>query len=568
MLLQRNPPLDHCIPPNTPHSVIQSLPTWQDNVYRAIGRPVQSDLLETCYPRFVIHPFLRPLIKQSLETLKASPEQTCFLFPSLTLAKAFRSYMCLQFPSSFSEQTDLHCVSTTVNAPPGFEVFAVLFHADQRSSAMMFWMFSGTGISTRLAENCIKRQNGDLELALGLPTEPGHEYSNYYNSHSALTSVSEAKTKVKLRYAGVGEGSSASNIRGVDDVKSSDVFLFPTGMNAIWNVHQMLQDVCESNGTGPNKLKTAQVNILYVDSYKLLDKTSSGYHFFTNETLDDLERLLEDSAVVGIFTDFPGNPHLRSADLPRLRRLADKHNIPIIIDETTGSHLNVSVLKYADIVVGSLTKVFSGFANVLGGALLLNPSSHFYPKFKAYLDANYEDDYFDADALVMELNSRGFEERLTQINRNSEALADWLFVRSKVGGMENTVIEEVFYPKYQSRENYEHCMRVVSTSGEDSTGTNQDQFQPGYSGVVALTFTSLEAAKTFYESIQCYKGTTLGTVVTLLSPFIAIAFHPSKMDWVREHGMSEALVRFSVGLEDISRILNSVEAALFAAERC
>lgn len=116
------------------------------------------------------------------------------------------------------------------------------------------------------------------------------------------------------------------------------------------------------------------LSILYVDSYKLLDTMSSGYHYFTNETVEDLERLLEDcatsdtSAVLGIFTDLPGNPTLKSADLPRLRALADKYRVPFIIDETTGCHLNVSVLPYADIVIGSLTKVFSGFANVLGGA--------------------------------------------------------------------------------------------------------------------------------------------------------------------------------------------------------
>lgn len=90
--------------------------------------------------------------------------------------------------------------------------------------------------------------------------------------------------------------------------------------------------------------------------------------------MEDLERLLEEcaasdtSAVLGIFTDFPGNPTMKSADLPRLHALGDKYHVPIIIDETAGCHLNVSVLSYADIVVGSLTKVFSGFANVLGGA--------------------------------------------------------------------------------------------------------------------------------------------------------------------------------------------------------
>ena len=104
-----------------------------------------------------------------------------------------------------------------------------------------------------------------------------------------------------------------------------------------------------------------------------LDSTSPGYHFFTNDTIDDLEHLLKECtpdrpAILGLFTDFPGNPHLLSADLPRLRSLADLYNFPLIIDETVASHLNVQVLPFVDIVVCSLTKVFSGMTNVLGGA--------------------------------------------------------------------------------------------------------------------------------------------------------------------------------------------------------
>lgn len=98
--------------------------------------------------------------------------------------------------------------------------------------------------------------------------------------------------------------------------------------------------------------------------------TTPGYQIFINEkSIDDLERLLEGgTTILALFTDVPGNPELRTADLPRLRALADLYHFPIIIDETVGHHLNVQVLPFADIVVSSLTKIFSGFANVLGGA--------------------------------------------------------------------------------------------------------------------------------------------------------------------------------------------------------
>jgi cystathionine gamma-synthase len=47
--------------------------------------------------------------------------------------------------------------------------------------------------------------------------------------------------------------------------------------------------------------------------------------------------------------------------------LADKHGFIVVVDETIGNFINVEVMTYADIVVSSLTKIFSGESNVMGG---------------------------------------------------------------------------------------------------------------------------------------------------------------------------------------------------------
>lgn len=114
-------------------------------------------------------------------------------------------------------------------------------------------------------------------------------------------------------------------------------------------------------------------SLIYNDSYIFLGLASPGYHTFTNDTIDDLEKLLKEGtpdrpAILGLFTDVPTNPQLYTADLPRLRALADLYHFPVIIDETVGHHLNIQVLPFADIVISSITKIFSGLANVLGGA--------------------------------------------------------------------------------------------------------------------------------------------------------------------------------------------------------
>ena len=70
---------------------------------------------------------------------------------------------------------------------------------------------------------------------------------------------------------------------------------------------------------------------------------------------------------LALFCEFPGNPLLKTPNLLRIRSLADQFDFAVVVDETIGNFINVHVLPYADIVVSSLTKVFTGECNVMGG---------------------------------------------------------------------------------------------------------------------------------------------------------------------------------------------------------
>ena len=116
----------------------------------------------------------------------------------------------------------------------------------------------------------------------------------------------------------------------------------------------------------------------YTDTLKILQKWGPGCHFLgygLDSDIDELSTILETESklnpstppILALFTEFPSNPLLRSANLPRLRVLADKYDFLIVIDETIGNFVNVEVLPYADILVSSLSKIFSGAANVMGG---------------------------------------------------------------------------------------------------------------------------------------------------------------------------------------------------------
>ena len=115
---------------------------------------------------------------------------------------------------------------------------------------------------------------------------------------------------------------------------------------------------------------------MYVDTVKILEKWGPGCHFFgegSEDEIDKLEILLEEESrvsshpIAALFTEIPSNPLVHSTNLPRLRALADKYDFLIVVDETIGNFLNVEPLPFCDIVVSSLTKIFSGDANVMGG---------------------------------------------------------------------------------------------------------------------------------------------------------------------------------------------------------
>ena len=81
-----------------------------------------------------------------------------------------------------------------------------------------------------------------------------------------------------------------------------------------------------------------------------------------------LEQILEGGEkILALFCEFPSNPLLKSPDIFRIRQLADKYDFVVVIDETIGNFLNLNLLPYADILVSSLTKLFSGDGNVMGG---------------------------------------------------------------------------------------------------------------------------------------------------------------------------------------------------------
>lgn len=89
------------------------------------------------------------------------------------------------------------------------------------------------------------------------------------------------------------------------------------------------------------------------------------------EDLTSLSEVLRETAnanhFAGLFCEFPSNPLLLCPHLESLYKLGNEYSFPIVVDDTIGNPYNLELIHSCDIVVSSLTKIFSGASNVMGG---------------------------------------------------------------------------------------------------------------------------------------------------------------------------------------------------------
>jgi cystathionine gamma-synthase len=487
---------------------------------------------------------------------------------------------------------------TFANNPPA--ISAVLFPSELFPIAKQYWQHSGDGISSRQAEFCHRMfrdgilvdkkilqltpngsnkaakgprryQRGSIdkgptktatishalleanEAASTNGTSENNESSQFleerFGRNLDVSMVDSAKSAIRRRIAGslmaevdLASESSAmatSNMRGVAELSENDVYLYSCGMNSIFSTHQLLLKA-------RSPMKSIVFGFSYIDTLKIMEKFGPGCLFYGNgssEDLDDLElKLKAGDQFLALFCEFPANPLLKCPDLQRIRRLAHTYDFVVVIDETVGNFINVHVLPYADVLVSSLTKIFSGECNVMGGSAILNPHGRHYQSLKRISDNEYEDNYWAEDVIFMERNSRHFVSRIERINENAEFICDML--------QASPLVKTVYYPKKgPSRAHYDACR---TPNG-------------GYGGLLSFTFQNTAQAIAFYDRIETAKGPSLGTNFTLVSPYVILA-HYLELDWAAQFGVPSDLIRISVGLEEVDDLRARFQVALKAAE--
>jgi cystathionine gamma-synthase len=251
-------------------------------------------------------------------------------------------------------------------------LWAVVYPESARASAASFWRLTGLGISSRLSEACLERT---------ISTDPTTQCSEVPKALACTRP--DVYDKLRGRIADMlARATTGPPSRKL--VSPSDVFLFPSGMSTIYHVHHMLLQW--RNGG------SVMMGFPYELTLKILETYGPSCQVYSSNSssdIDGLEQYLVQKAsdrtagsrLQAIWCECPSNPLLWTPDLQKIRELADQYDLAVIVDDTIGSSANVDVLNAADVVVTSLTKSFSGFADVMAGRYRVLPRHLSNPHF-------------------------------------------------------------------------------------------------------------------------------------------------------------------------------------------
>ncbi|HJO97199.1 MAG TPA: PLP-dependent aspartate aminotransferase family protein [Rhodospirillales bacterium] len=313
-------------------------------------------------------------------------------------------------------------------------------------------------------------------------------------------------------------------------------FAFASGLAAIGTVLELLD-------AGDQVLA---MDDLYGGTYRLFEavrRRSAGLEF----SFADLSRTEAAEAAIGpqtkmIWVETPTNPLLKLADLAALAGLARSRGILAVCDNTFASPWSQRPLEHGfDIVVHSVTKYLNGHSDMLGGMAVVREDGDVAERLKFLHNAvGSVAGPFDSFLALRGLKTLAL--RMDRHSANAQAVAEYLEGHPKV--------ERVLYPGLASHPQHALAKRQMD----------------GFGGMVtAILKGGLDETKRFLDGCRLFAlADSLGGVESLIE-HPAIMTHASIPAPRRaELGISDSLVRLSVGVEDLDDLIAELDVALAA----
>ncbi|AOZ92071.1 trans-sulfuration enzyme family protein [Paenibacillus crassostreae] len=308
-------------------------------------------------------------------------------------------------------------------------------------------------------------------------------------------------------------------------------FAYSSGMAAISSTFMMLS-------AGDHMIVTEDV---YGGTYRLLTSILSRLGIeSTFVDMTDLEQVKNalKSNTKAVYMETPSNPTLKITDVAAVTYWAKEHNLITMLDNTFMTPYYQRPIELGvDIILHSATKFLSGHSDVLAG-LAVARTDDIANQLKQ-LQNGLGTVLGPQDSWLLIRGMKTLEARMKQSEISAGKLATWLSERKD--------ITNVFYPGLS-----DHPGREI-----------HEKQSTGYGAIVSFDVGSGERAKKVLNKVQLpLVAVSLGAVESILS-YPAMMSHAAMPLEVRsERGITDGLLRFSVGLEHIDDLLNDLEQAL------
>ncbi|MEQ5392836.1 methionine gamma-lyase [Proteus sp. fly-1013] len=241
-----------------------------------------------------------------------------------------------------------------------------------------------------------------------------------------------------------------------------------------------------------------------------------------------------------IFFETPANPNMRVSDITKISEIAHQHNILVMVDSTYCSpYLQQPLGLGADIVVHSMTKYLSGHGDVTAGAIITTHALADKIRVEGLKDMTGAClSPHDASLILRGIKTLGI--RMEQICQNTQRIAQYL--------EDNPKVETIYYPGLASFPQYELAKRQMRLAG----------------GMIAIELKGgIKAGREFLNRLNLFsRAVSLGDCESL-------AQHPATMTHAtysaeerQRHGISDGLIRLSIGLEDVNDLIADLKQAL------
>lgn len=270
----------------------------------------------------------------------------------------------------------------------------------------------------------------------------------------------------------------------------------------------------------------------------LADLSRFGIDFSMTKGLDqaDFEAVIRPNTKL-IYVETPSNPLLKIIDLDMIGRLAKKHGLISMIDNTFASPVNQVPDEFGiDVVIHSATKYMGGHSDISAGAIATSKElmAPIWSMAKS-LGGNLS----EMTVWLLERSMKTMGLRVQRQNHNALAMAQFLSAHH--------AIDQVYYPGLSDHPGHEIARKQMK----------------GFGGMMSFELRQGLNARFFQQQLRLIKPSMslAGVESTVLSPTMT-SHHSLTPEERKIQGISEGLIRFSVGIEEVEDLQRDIEQAI------